>query len=192
MNSYSIIALFVHIVGALGVSVALGLEWTGLRQIRTAMLPEQVRTWMDMFNSLRKVGFISMLTTVITGIYMIVTYWGGKPWIIVTMGSLLLVIALAQVLTAPRMAAIGGALPMEKGSVSQTFHNLVNQPILWISIQTRVAIVLGIIFLKIAEPGLGGSLLAIGVAIVLGVASALPMFRRVRVQEGSTDRPALQ
>jgi hypothetical protein len=108
------------------------------------------------------------------------------------MGSLLLVIALAQVLTAPRMAAIGRALAIEKGSVSQSFHNLVNHPILWISIQTRVAIVLGIIFLKIAKPGLGGSLLAIGVAIVLGVASALPMFRRVRGQEGSTDRPALQ
>jgi hypothetical protein len=159
MDIYSIVALFLHIVGALGVSVALGLEWTGLLQIRTASLPEQVRTWMGMFNSVRKVGFISMLTTVITGLHLIVMYWGGKPWIIVTMGSLLLIIVLAQVLTAPRMAAIGRALAMEKGSVSQTFHKLVTDPILWISIQTRVAIVLGIIFLKIAKPDLGGSLL---------------------------------
>jgi hypothetical protein len=187
MNIYSIMALFLHIVGALGVSLALGLEWTGLRQIRTAMLPEQVRTWMGIFKSVRKVGFISMLTTVITGIYMIVTYWGSKPWIIVTMGSLILVIVLAQVLTAPRMAFIGRALATEKGSVSQTFHRLVHDPILWISIQTRLAIVLGIIFLKIAKPDLGGSLLAIGVAIVLGIASALPMSRHVRVQEGSAD-----
>lgn len=187
MNSYSIIALFVHIVGALGVSVALGLEWTGLRQIRTAVLPDQVRAWMGIFKSLRKVGFISMLTTVITGIYMIVTYWGGKPWIIVTMGSLLLVMALAQVLTAPRMAAMGRALAMEKGSASQTFHNLVNHPILWISIQTRVAIVLGVIFLKIAKPELGGSLLTIGGAIVLGIASALPMLRPMQAHEASTD-----
>ena len=187
MNSYSIIALFLHIVGALVVSVALGLEWTGLRQIRTATLPEQVRTWIGSLISVRKVGFLSMLTTVITGIYMIVTYWGGKPWIVVTMGSLVPVMVLAQVLTAPRMAAIGRALATEKGSVSQTFHSLVSDPTLWISIQTRVAIVLGIIFLKIAKPGLSGSLLAIGVAIVLGIGSAIPMFRRVRVQEGSTD-----
>jgi hypothetical protein len=187
MNSYSIIALFLHIVGALGVSVALGFEWTGLLQIRTAILPEQVRTWMGMFNSLRKVGFISMLTTVVTGIYMIVTYWGGKPWITVTVGSLILVIGLAQMLTAPRMAAIGRALAIERGSVSQTFHRLVTDPILWISIQTRVAIVLGIIFLKIAKPDLGASLLTIGVAIVIGIASARPMSRRMRVQEGSAD-----
>jgi hypothetical protein len=187
MNSYSIIALFLHIVGALGVSLALGLEWIGLRQIRTAMFPEQVRTWMGIFKSVRQVGFISMLTTVITGIYMIMTYWGGKPWIIVTMGSLILVIVLAQALTAPRMAAIGRVLATEKGSVPQTFHKLVNDPILWISIQTRVALILGIIFLKIAKPGLGGSLLTISVAIILGIASVLPMLRTVRVHEVSTD-----
>jgi hypothetical protein len=187
MNIYSIIALFLHIVGALAVSVALGFEWTGLRQIRAAMLPAQVFTWMSIFKSVRKVGFISMLTTVITGLYLIVTYWGGKPWIIVTMGSLLLIIVLAQVLTAPRMAAIGRALAMEKGSVSQTFHTLVNDPILWISIQTRVAIVLGIIFLKIAKPNFVGSLLTIGVAIVLGITSALPMRGPVQAHEASAD-----
>ena len=185
MNIYSIIALFLHIVGALGMSVALGLEWTALWQIRGARLPEQVRTWMGTLRSVRKVGFISMLTIVITGISMIVTYWGGKPWIVVTMGSPILMIVLAQVLTAPRLAAIGRALATEKGSVSRTLHSLVSDPTLWISIQTRVAIVLGIIFLKIAKPDLAGSLLAIGVAVVLGIASALPMFRHVHVQEES-------
>ncbi len=35
MNSYSI-SLFFHIAGALGFFTALGLEWTGLRQIRSA------------------------------------------------------------------------------------------------------------------------------------------------------------
>ena len=106
MNSYSIIALFLHIVGALGVSVALGQEWARLWQIRNPILPEQSRTWMATLKSVRKVGFISMLTTVSTGIYMVVTYSGGKPWIIVTMGSLILVIMLAQMLTVPQMAPL--------------------------------------------------------------------------------------
>ena len=187
MNIYSITALFLHIVGALGVSVAVGLEWTGLRQLRSAMLPEQVRVWLGVFKSVRKVGFLSMLTTVITGIYMIVTYWGGKPWIIVTMGSLILVIALAQMLTAPQMAAIGRVLTTAQGSVSQNFHSLVSDPTLWISIQTRVAIVLGIVFLKIAKPDLVGSLLTIGVSIVIGIASAQPMSRHAGVQQRSAD-----
>jgi len=186
MNAYSI-ALFLHIVGALGFFVALGLEWTGLWQIRGATAPQQVRGWMMILKSVRKVGFIFMLTTVITGIYLMVTVWGGEPWIIATVGSLVLVIALAQVVTAPRMMAIGRALATEKVPPSQTFYSLANHPFLWISIQTRVAIALGIIFLKIAKPDLGGSLITIGVAIVLGLASALPVLRHEKAQEGLAD-----
>jgi hypothetical protein len=186
MNNYSI-ALFLHIVGALGVSVALGLEWTGLWQIRSAMRPEQVRAWMGILRSASRVGIASMLTTVISGFYMMLTAWGGVAWIIVTLGSLVLVMVLSVALTGPRMAAIGRALATENGPVSDTFHSLANHPLLWISIQTRVAIVLGIVFLKIIKPDLGGSLLTIGVAIVLGLASALPMPRRERAAEGSAD-----
>jgi hypothetical protein len=47
-----------------------------------------------------------------------------------------------------------------------------------------VAIALGIVFLKIAKPDLGGSLLTIGVAIVLGLASTLLVLRGERAREG--------
>jgi hypothetical protein len=181
------IALFLHIVGALGLFVALGLEWTGLSQIRKAMSLEQVRAWMGILRNVRNVGFVSMLTAVITGFYMMVTDVGPEPWVTVTIGSLVLVIVLAQVVTAPRMAAIGKALFTEKGPLSQTFHSLANQPLLSISIQTRVAIALGIVLLKTTKPDLIGSLLIIGVAIVLGIASTLYIPRRERVQEGPAD-----
>src|SRR5512143_557075 len=148
MDAYSI-ALFLHIVGAVGIFVALGLEWTGLWQIRSAMSLQQVGGWMRILKSVRKFGFVSMLTTVVTGIYM-ATVWGGGAWIIVTVGSLALMIVLAQVVTAPRMAAIGRTLATEKVPLSQTFYSLANHPLLWISIQIRVAIALGIILLKIA------------------------------------------
>ncbi len=186
MNAYSI-ALFLHIVGALGMFVALGLEWTGLWQIRSAMTPQQVGGWMRILKSVRKFGFASMLTAVITGLYMMVTAWGAEAWIIVTVGSLALMIALAQVLTAPRMMAIGRALATEKAPLSQTFYSLAHHPLLWISIQTRVAIALGIIFLKIAKPDWGGSLITIGIAIVLGAASVLPIFRRERARAASAN-----
>ncbi len=183
MNAYSI-ALFLHIVGALGFFVALGLEWTGLWQIGSAMTIDLVRGWMGILGELRRFGFASMLTTVITGIYMMLTVWGSAAWIIVTLGSLVLVIALSLALSGPRMVAIGRALATEKGPLSMTFHRLANHPLLWISIRTRVAIALGIVFLKTARPDLGGSLLTIAVAILLGLAPALRMPRRERAQEG--------
>ena len=186
MNSFAI-ALFLHIVGALGVSVALGLEWIGLSRIRKATVSEEIRAILVIVKGTSRLGFLSMLVTVITGIYMVLAAVGWTPWILVVIGALILAMAVARAFTMPRMTAISRALASEKGSVSQTFHNLVNNPVLWISIQIRVALVLGIIFHKIATPGLGGALLTIGIALVLGLLLVLPMFRPVRVHEVPTD-----
>lgn len=182
MNGYST-ALFLHIAGVLGLSVALGLEWTGLRQIQHAVAADQVRGWMGILKSVRSFGFASMLTTVLTGIYMTLTEWGGVPWVIVSMGALVLVIALSLVLTGPRMAAIGQAL--RTASTAQTFHQLASHPLLWLSIQTRIAIVLGIVFLKTTRPDWSGSLFIIAVAIVLGIASTLSASRREGAQQAA-------
>lgn len=124
---------------------------------------------------------------VISGVYMMATAWGRVPWLIVTVGSLIAVIVLSLALSGSRMAAIGRALATEQGAVSQTFHRLANHPLLWISIQTRVAITLGIVLLKTARPDLSVSLLIIGVAIVLGLVSALPMPRRERGTRETVD-----
>jgi hypothetical protein len=183
MNIYSI-SLFLHIVGAVGFFVALSIEWTGLWQIRSAMTLEQVRRWMGILKNVRKVGFVSMLTAVVSGIYITVTVWRGEAWTIMSLGALIPVIALSQALTAPRMAAIGRALASENGALSKTFHSLANHSLLWISIQTRIAIALGIVLLKTTKPNLSGSLLIIGAAILLGFASTLPLLRRERVGEG--------
>jgi len=186
MNANSL-ALFLHIVGVLGLFVALGLERTGLRQIRSALVPEQVRAWMGILKSARGMGFASMLTTVITGIYMILTDTGLVPWIYVSILALVMVILLSVVLTGPRMVAIGQALATGKGTLSSSFRSFANHPLLWVSIQTRIALALGIVFLKITKPELAGSLVTIGVAVVLGLASTLHLPLRERAQEGSAD-----
>jgi hypothetical protein len=128
-----------------------------------------------------------MLAVVISGVYLMVTAWGRVAWLVVTVGALVVVIVLALALSGPRMAAIGRALATEPTAVSQTVHRLANHPLLWISIQTRVAITLGIVLLKTVKPDVSGSLLIIGVAIVLGLASALPMPHRERAYGRSAD-----
>jgi len=187
MSSYSI-ALYVHIVGALGFGISLGLEWTGLRQLQNAASPESVRAWMRILQRALGVGFASMLATVITGVYMMATVWGAVPWLSVALGALGLLIGLSAALTRPRMRAIGRALVTERGPMAPVFLGLVNHPLLWVSIQARAAITLGIILLKIAKPNWGGALLIIGLAIVLGLASAaLPVLAPRRAPQGSAD-----
>jgi hypothetical protein len=183
MNDYSI-ALFLHVVGALGFFMALGLEWTSLCQIRNAKASEQIRLLMRVSNSAHRLGMVSMLTILITGFYLMAIAWGagGSSQL-----SLVLVIVLGMALTGPRMTDIVRALGNEKGPVSPNLHALANHPFLWISVQTRVAIALGMVFLMTVKPGWGGSLLTIAIAVILGLASALSILRRVRVQEGQAD-----
>jgi len=186
MNGFSI-ALFLHILGALGVSIALGVEWLGMSQIRKSTAPEEISILLRVVESTTRFGFVSMLTTVITGVYMVLAALGWIPWILVVIGALVILIVLTRALTVPRMAVIGKTLATEKEPVSQIFLNLIQDPMLWISIQTRVAIILGIIFLKIAKPDLVGSLVTIGLALFLGISSALPMRRPKQAHAESTD-----
>jgi hypothetical protein len=183
MNAESII-LFLHNVGALGIFIALGLEWAGLSHLRSAQAPEQVRVWMGILKSTQGVGLFSMLTAVVTGIYMMLTEWGFVAWIDVTIGALVSVILLSLLLTRPQMTAIGKAMVTEKSRIIKDLPALVNHPFLWISVNTRVAIALGIVFLKTTKPELGGSLLAIVATIALGLATSLYMPRQKQVQQG--------
>jgi hypothetical protein len=182
MNSYSIV-LFLHIVGALGFFVALGLEWTSLRHLRHATTTNQIREWLRDATGVRRVGMASMLILLASGFYIMAIAQVGGAWLIVAFWSLVLLSILAVALSFRRMAAIGRAVTAEGEPVSPTLRYLLHHPLLWIAIQTRVAIALGIIFLMTVKPDLGGSLLTIGIAAMLGLASALPIFGRERAQE---------
>lgn len=111
----------------------------------------------------------------------------SRKWITVTLVSLFLMIVLVMALTGPRMAAIGRTLAAEKRPVSQTTRILASHPLLWISIQTRVTIALGIVFIMMVKPDFVGSLVIIVVAILLGLTSTLPVPLQDRAQEGSAD-----
>ncbi len=186
MNSYSI-ALFLHIAGALGFFTALGLEWTSLRQLRSATTAEQVREWLRFPDGMKRVGMASMLILLAAGFYMMATVWHGVAWIIVTLGAIVLMIILSMAVTGRRMAVIGRAVITERGALPHTLSVSLHDPVLWIAMQTRVAIALGIVFLMTVKPDMLGSLLTIGIAIVLGLASALRMPRHERVHERSAD-----
>ncbi len=179
----SAIGIFLHVVGGIGMCVALGMEWVGLWQLRSVIQPIQVRTAMGVVKGASKVGFISMLVTVIVGLYMIWIEWGFVSWIIVSLVALLAVIVLNLAVTRPRMVAVGQTFAKDKGMITEAFHHQANHPLLWVSIQSRVAIVLGISFLMIAKPDLTISLLTLVLSAVIGLAAAIPFLRRERVQE---------
>lgn len=123
MTSYTL-ALFVHIVGALGFFAALGLEWTGLRQMRQAKAAQQVREWLQVSTGARRAEIASMAIILVAGFYMMAVAHIGAARIMVAFWTLVLLAALALTLTGPRMAAIRRAMPQEKGQVSPALSSM--------------------------------------------------------------------
>lgn len=169
MTLYTI-ALFFHVVGALGFFIAIAFEWVSLIQLQRLGTVEQINSWFKSRAPMQGIAGISMLIILIAGFYMTFAAWGGADWIEVAFSAMIIQAIIAAVLTTPRMRAMRKALANESGTLSATLHSLVHHPLLWVSMLSRAGIALGIVFLMTVKPALLGSLVALGVAIVLGLA----------------------
>ena len=176
------IALFLHVVGALGLFMALGLEWTSLLYLRRAATAEQVREWVAIVARLRWVYAPSFVALLLTGFYMTAVAWTEAGWVGVALAALLLIASLGMVLTGRRMAPIVRAAAVEHGSLSPDLRHRLHDPLLWTSVQTRLAVALGIVFLMTVKPDLGGALLTTGAALLLGLVSTVPAWGRDRTK----------
>jgi hypothetical protein len=170
MNLYSI-ALFLHIVGALGFFVALGLETFNLQQLQRLTSVEELRGWFAVTRGWRGLAGISMLVILIAGVYMTFAAWrGASDWVAVAFLAMIVQGAIAGILTAPRMRALQKASSDQQGELSAELDALRYHPLLWVSMMARVGAGLGIIFLMSVKPALMGSLIVIAVSIVVGLA----------------------
>jgi len=179
MSVYAIV-VFLHIVGALGLFAALGLEWASLYNLRGVATAGQVREWAKLLSALRLVGGPSALTILVTGIYLMATRWGGQGWIGVGLGGLVLIAALGGALTGRRSAAIVHAAATEDGAISATLGHRLHDPVLLLSAWLRTALGLGIVFVMSIKPSAAWALTAMGVALVVGLAAGLPSWSRGR------------
>jgi hypothetical protein len=179
MSLYSI-SLFLHIVGALGIFAAIGLEWAGLANLRRATDTTQVREWVRLLAAPRAVGGPAALLVLVSGIHMSATRWGAQGWILVALGGMVLIAALGGAIGGRRVPAIVRELPSASGPVSATLRRRLDDPALTLSLRVRASLFLGIVFLMSNRPSWVGALAAMGIAVVLGVAASMPAMNGVR------------
>jgi len=114
----------------------------------------------------------------VTGLYMTATTWGPRGWILVALASLVLLAVVGALGTGIRMARIGPAVGRSSGPLSDELKAGLRDPVLVTSIRTRVALVLGIVFLMTVKPSAVASLVVIAIAAVIGMlAGQIPSWR---------------
>jgi hypothetical protein len=161
------IALFLHVLGALGMFIGLGVEWTSLRNLPDATNTREARGWLGLFLGLRRIYPLSFFTILISGVYMMAVSWGGEAWIAIGLLGLLALPAIAGFLTARRIRRIGPELEAS-GELDASIKARLTDPVLLLSHRLRVGLAVGIIFLMTVKPGWVGSAIAILAFTALG------------------------
>ena len=174
------IALFIHIVGVLGLFACISLELVSLFGLRLARMLEEVRVWASLHQVIAWAFPLATLLTVGAGLFLALNAWGWRvPWIDVSFFAFIAMGLLGRLNTGRHQQlhrAMGEAL---SGSVPMELREQLHDPVLWSSTLLLTAIGLGVVFLMTIKPGLLGSLLALSMAIVVGL-FAIAVLRGVR------------
>ncbi|HKF36740.1 MAG TPA: DUF2269 family protein [Ktedonobacteraceae bacterium] len=183
MSVYTI-ALFLHVSGAIGAFVSVGIWLFGLSTLRRSQRVEQVRAiaWLIVIASPLMV--FSVLLIIIAGLDMALSTWGlGTGWIAVALVSFVLIGPVGAFALDPRMRAIMAIAREEPdGLLSDTLDRRIHDPVLGTGVQTLAAALLGIVFLMTTKPSLAISIVVMVVALALGLASGLPLWYAARIR----------
>ena len=171
MSAYSI-ALFLHLVGVLGLFAGIGLEQTGLRQLRNAPSLAPVREWVTLLRGLRRIDGPAGLTVLVSGGYLATHGGGHHAWVAAGIIGMVLMAVLGVVVGRPRFLAIAKAVPATDGPVSPSMRARLADPVLRATAATRLALALGIVCDMVVKPEAPGAVVAIVVAVVIGLGSS--------------------
>ncbi len=181
MSTYTL-ALFIHLVGAIGAFVSIGTWLLGLAALRRACRVEQVRALAWLIIVASPLMVLSVLLIALAGLDMALSTWGlHTGWIAVAIVSFVLMAPVGPLVLAARMYTVMDlAQAAPDGPLPDELERRTHDPILLVAAQTLTAVLLGIVFLMTTKPALVNSIVVMVVAFFLGVVSGLPFWLRGR------------
>lgn len=167
MTPYAVL-VFVHVLGAVGMFAAWTIEALGLLQLAQAGTADAIRPWQALRRRGAKVGGISMLGAILTGVIMMVMR-GAAPWMWAAIAELVLIVVVAIAVErriAPRFAAATSGASGSRADVAMIGAAM--------SASLRFRIISGvtIVALMTLRPGTSGAVALIAAGIVIGGAAA--------------------
>ena len=164
-----LLVVFIHICAAMGIFGEAAIEGASLFQLHH---PGARQSAFDGFALARRVGSISFVLLLLSGMFLTQTVWGWEtPWIRVSMLSLLVMIAIGATVNRRAIARLQASpdAPGGDGVLTRSFL-------------LRAAILIGIVFLMTVKPPLQESLIAMAAAAGAGWLAGVPSGRRRAAQ----------
>lgn len=172
------IALFVHVLAAMGLFSAVGLILICEARIRRASTVGRLRDWAAVASGAGKSLAVVSLFILVPGLYMAQAGWSfGTPWVLAAVVTFVLLAVLGATVTGRRIEAIHrAALAAPDGPLPPPLATQLHDPVLWRSEGVRMALLVWFVFLMTIKPGLVDIILGLVVAVVLGLIVTPPIW----------------
>jgi uncharacterized membrane protein SirB2 len=178
------VARLLHVAGALGLFMTLGVDLAGLTALGRAQSTGQVRRALEGYGLNAILGPLSMLLLLVPGIYLATVAWAWAPWLRVSFLTLVAIFALGATMTRRRLGAIARSLDGDDRRLTPEIEQQVRHPLLRTSFVLRTLLSLGIFTLMTTKPDLGTSLGVIATAAVVAAGLSTPFWMRARQVPG--------
>lgn len=160
--------LFVHIVSMLGLCATLSFEALMLFRLQRSHNIADAQVWSDLVPGLDRLVMISVVSILASGIYLTTVMRGwGFAWVDVALASFFAMAPLGSIFSA-RMRSIRRAASNGNITAQGEHGRFAPGAALRISLNVRIAALLGIVLLMTAKPGLGVSLVIMGLSAAAG------------------------
>jgi len=167
MSFYSIV-LFLHITGALGLFIGIGLEWMILSNFQKVTVTSRAYEWTGSFGILRQVFSFSGILILLSGIYMTIAIKNITAWIITGFILYLFLSFFGSIIVAKKIKSIVNALSSEGEKLSEKIRGQIHDPLLNKSLKIRTSLTLGIIFMMTIKPDWPITIATVAVSLILG------------------------
>ena len=169
MTIYSVI-LFIHVVSAIGLFVALAAEGMILFHIRASQNSDEARFFTRAFQRLRVIAIPAFLGILLGGLYLASKYGGGTFWIPLGLISTILIMLVGGIVTGRKMSRLKWVLSKTEDVTSfDPIRTGTKDNALIVSYGLRSGLAVGIVFLMTAKPLFSIALTALAVASIAGV-----------------------
>jgi hypothetical protein len=180
MSLYEVLR-FVHVLGAIGIFVALGIESVSLGRLQREEVPAGVHAWIGLLALPRRMGPIAMVITLGAGVWLMITGWRYQPWIAAAFAGMIMMAVVGGIVSMREMRRLRVALAAESGAtLSDAFREARSSTALIASLRLRIGIGIGIIALMTTKPDGVHSSLVLAAGVLAGLIATRVRFTTPR------------
>ena len=178
-----LIALYIHITGALAMFAGLGMEGIVFKHLKNAASPQQAVPWLGSMKILRIVFTYATISLLLTGVYLVILSWGWNSWVLT--GLVLLVALSGYGSTSGKKIgmSIASLINSSDQSIPSKVRKVIGSPLMMTIYKLKITIALGIIFMMTTKPGWIGSMVTVAAAIAIGFLIDLPFKMKADIKE---------